>query len=121
MLQDALDLAAEVGVAWRVDDVDLGAAHLQGDVLGQDGDAALALQGVGVEDQTVLTAHEPVEFAVAEQAGLPHHLIDQGGFAVIDVGDNGHVTDIVSFHFPRDSFTRSSLGFNRRSRREFLL
>ena len=40
-VQHALDLAAEVGVAGRVDDVDLGAADLQGDVLGQDGDAAL--------------------------------------------------------------------------------
>ena len=49
--QDALDLAAEIGVAGRVDDVDLGVAELQGDVLGQDGDAALALQIVGVEDQ----------------------------------------------------------------------
>ena len=49
-LQDALDFAAEVGVAGRVDDVDLGVAELQGDVLGQDGDAALAFEVVGVED-----------------------------------------------------------------------
>ncbi len=49
-VEDALDLAAEVGVAGRVDDVDLGVAHLQGDVLGQDGDAALAFEVVGIED-----------------------------------------------------------------------
>ena len=48
--QHALDLAAEVGVARRVDDVDLHALVVDGDVLGQDRDAALALQVVGVED-----------------------------------------------------------------------
>ena len=36
---------------------------VQGDVLGQDGDAALALQVVGVEDQAVLTAGELVQLA----------------------------------------------------------
>ena len=61
ILQDALDLAAEVGVAGRVDDVDLGVAEREGDVLGQDGDAALALEVVGVEDQAVLAAREPVQ------------------------------------------------------------
>ena len=61
-LEDALDLAAEVGVAGRVDDVDLDVAELEGDVLGQDGDAALAFQVVGVEDQAVLAADELVEF-----------------------------------------------------------
>jgi hypothetical protein len=37
-------------VAGGVDDVDLGAAQGQGDALGQDGDAAFALQVVGVEE-----------------------------------------------------------------------
>jgi hypothetical protein len=39
--QHALDLAAEVGVARGVDDVDVGAFVLDGAVLRQDGDAAL--------------------------------------------------------------------------------
>ncbi len=43
--QGALDLAAEVGVAGRVDDVDLGAFVEDGRVLGQDRDAALASPG----------------------------------------------------------------------------
>ena len=50
--QDALDLAAEVGVAGGVDDVDAGVAGLpmpeHAGALGQDGDAALALLVVGV-------------------------------------------------------------------------
>ena len=47
--EDALDLAAEVGVARGVDDVDAGCpSHCTERALGQDGDAALALQIVGV-------------------------------------------------------------------------
>ena len=42
--QHALDLAAEVGVAGRVDDVDLVVLVVDGGVLRQDGDAALALE-----------------------------------------------------------------------------
>ena len=49
-LQDTLDLAAEVGVARGVDDVDLRVAVAHGGILGQDRDAALALQIVGVHD-----------------------------------------------------------------------
>ena len=41
--QDALDLAAKVSVARGVNDVDLDVLVLDGDVLGQDGDASLAL------------------------------------------------------------------------------
>ena len=98
-LEDALDLAAEVGVARRVDDVDLGVADLQGDVLGQDGDAALALQIVGVEDEAVLAAVELLQLFLAEQAGLAQHLIDQRGFAVIDVGDDRHIANVIAFHY----------------------
>ena len=97
-LQDALDLAAEVGVAGRVDEVDLDVADADGDVLGQDGDAALALQVVGVQDEAVLAADELVQLLGAEQAGLPEHLIDQGGLAVVDVGDDGDVADVVPLH-----------------------
>ena len=49
-LERSLDLAAEIGVAGRIDDVDLDVAVFDGDVLGQDGDAALALEIVGVEN-----------------------------------------------------------------------
>ncbi len=49
-LEGALDLAAEVGVAGGVDDVDLGVVVVEGGVLGQDGDAALFFEVVGVHD-----------------------------------------------------------------------
>ena len=49
-LESALDFAAEIGVARSVDDVDLAALEEDGGVLGENGDAALALEVVGVHD-----------------------------------------------------------------------
>ena len=49
-LQHPLDLAAEIGVAGRVDDVELHVAVAHGRVLCENGDAALALERIGVED-----------------------------------------------------------------------
>ena len=87
-VQDALDLAAEIGVAGGVDDVDAGAAPEHGGALGQDGDAALALQGVAV--------HRPLgdHLMVAERAGLAQQLVDQRGLAVVDMGDDRDVADL---------------------------
>ena len=38
----------------------------------------------------------PMELARAELAGLAEHRVNQGGLAVVNVGDNGHVPDIVA-------------------------
>ena len=88
--EGALDFAAEVGVARGVDDVDLVVAVGQGDVLGEDGDAPLALQVVGVEDAVAQ------ELAGSELAGLPQHRVDQGRLAVVDVGNDCYVADVVA-------------------------
>jgi hypothetical protein len=65
--QGALHLAAEVAMAGRVDDIDLHAFVAYAGDLGQDGDAALALQVVGV--------HNPldVHFVFTEDAALVEH------------------------------------------------
>ena len=91
-LQDALDLAAEVGVARRVDDVDLGVVVADGDVLREDGDAALALLVVGVENtlRDLLVVSEDVR-------GLQEP-VHERGLAVVDVGDDGDVADVVLTH-----------------------
>ena len=88
--EDALDLATEVGVAWRVDDVD--ADTLPGDRrrLRQDGDAALTLERVGVERALL---HD---LTAAEGAGLREEPVDEGGLPVIDVGNDGDVSDVRS-------------------------
>ena len=49
-LERAFHFAAKVAVAGRVHDVDLYVVIEEGGVLGQNGDAALALQVVGVHD-----------------------------------------------------------------------
>ena len=67
----------------------IGSSVIDGDVLGQDGDAALALQRVGVE-------HGVLHLAVAEVAALAQQGIDQRRLAVVDVGDDGDVSDVVT-------------------------
>jgi hypothetical protein len=84
-LERALDLATEVGVAGRVDQVDLHVPSTDRSRLGEDGDAALALLVVGV--------HDPVDDGLVggEGAGGTQQRIDQGGLAVVDVRDEGDV------------------------------
>ena len=86
-LERALDFAAEVGVAGRVDDVDLGVVVVDRGVLGEDGDAALFFEVVGVHDAL------GDGFVGAEGAGLAEHGVDERGLAVVDVGDDGDVAD----------------------------
>ena len=83
--QDALDLAAEIGVAGRVDDVDAGVLPDDRGRLGQDGDAALLLE--------IVRIHHALGDALvlAEGAGLLEQLVDERGLAVVDVGDDGDV------------------------------
>ena len=85
--EDALDLAAEIRMAGGVDDIDAHAVPLHRGAFGQDGDAALALQFVAV--------HDPIDdgLVVAEQPGLSQQHIDQGGLAVIDMGDDGDIAN----------------------------
>ena len=91
-LEHALHLAAKVRVARGVDDVDLGGAVAHGGVLGQDGDAALALDVAGV--------HDPILHLLvfAEDARLLEHLLHQGGLAMVYVGDDGDVANILTNH-----------------------
>ena len=87
-IEDALDLAAEIGVAGRIDDVDAGVLPDQRGRLGQDGDAALALQVVGIQRAL---GHALV---LAERAGLLQQAVDQRGLAVVDVGDDGDIAKV---------------------------
>ena len=91
-LQHALHLAAEVRVAGGVHNVDLVAHVVHGGVLGQDGDAPLALDVAGV--------HHAVDglLVLMVHAALLEHLVDQGRLAVVDVGDDGNVADIFTNH-----------------------
>ena len=89
-VQHALDLAAEVGVAGRVDDVDLDAAIHDRRVLGQDRDAALALQVVRVHDQLADL------LVLAEDVALLEQAVHQRRLAMVDVRDDRHVADVLT-------------------------
>ena len=91
-LQNALDLAAEVGVARGIDDVDLDALVLAGAVLGQNGDAALTLNIAGVHNAL---GHLLVG---TESAGLLQHLVDQRGLAVVNVSNDRNIAEIFLNH-----------------------
>ncbi len=88
-VQDALDLAAEIGVAGGIDDVDAGVLPDDRGRLGQDGDAALFFELVRIHD----TLSDALVFAVG--TGLLQKLVDKGRFAMVDVGDDRH---IAHFH-----------------------
>ena len=83
--QDALDLAAEIRVSRRVDDVDQDVLVVDGGVLRENRDAPLPLELVAV--------HGPLgdPFVDPEDPGLPEHRVDERGLAVIDVRDDGDV------------------------------
>ena len=91
-LQDALHLAAEVGVARGIHAVDLGVLRPDGGVLCQDGDAPLPLQVAGVHDPVHHLLILPVD------AALLQHLVHQRGFAVVDVGDDGDISQMFVLH-----------------------
>ena len=87
--QAALDLAAEVRVAGRVDDVEADAVDVDRRLLREDRDALLALE--------VARVHHAVDHGLvrAERAGLAEHRVDEGGLAVVDVGDDRDVAQVV--------------------------
>ena len=87
--EHALDLAAEIGVARRVDDVDPEVAPGDRGVLRENGDAALALEGIRVHDALLQI------LAGIERAGLAEELIDERGLAMIDVRDDGDVAKFL--------------------------
>src|SRR5690606_31729049 len=89
----AADFVGEVDVAGGVDEVQLvglpvARLVVQGHAVGLDGDAALALQVHGVQ-------HLGRHFAVAQATTDLDETVSQGGFAVVDVGNDGKVADMA--------------------------
>ena len=84
----SLDLAAEVGVAGRVDDVQAGAVVVHRRLLGEDRDPLLALEVAGVEHAI------DDRLVAAERAGLAQHPVHERGLAVVDVGDDRDVAQV---------------------------
>src|SRR6185503_17221743 len=100
-VHDAFDFSAKVSMSRSIYNIDLdrlirgGVNQCDGSVLGKDGNAALAFQVVGIHhaffDVLVIT----------EGMGLAQQAIHDGGLAVVNMRDDGDISDISSFdlHF----------------------
>ena len=97
--QDALYLTTKVCVPRSVHDVDVGVLIGHRTVLGQNGDAALFLKIVGI--------HDPLGNGLigSEGSGLRQELVDQRGFTVVNVGNDGDVAQLAH----RDSLVKKWL------------
>ena len=94
--QTAGDLVGKVHMTRGIDEVELVGLAVLGGVIhghgaGFDGDAALPLDVHIVED---LILHDPLIDAL----GQLEDAVRQGGFAVVDVGDDTEIADVVSCH-----------------------
>ena len=86
---DPLDFAAEIGVTRSIDDVDPITVPLKSGVLGANGDSFFALQIHRIH-------HAFFNLLIgAKRARLPQQLIDQRRLAVIDVRNDGDITDLI--------------------------
>jgi len=85
--QRPLHLSAEIAMPRGVHDVDVHARVVQSRVLREDRDASLALEVVAVH-------HAFLQMLMRrEHAGLTQELIDQRGFSVVDVSDDGEIAN----------------------------
>ena len=91
-LQNTLYLAAEVSVARGVNNVDFDALVLNRDVLCQNSNSALTLLIIGVQNSLLNL------LVLAECIGCLKHLVNHGGFTVVNVGDDSNISDVVLTH-----------------------
>ena len=91
-LQNTLYLAAEVSVARGINNVNLDALVLNRDVLCQNGNSALTLLIIGVQNSFLNL------LVLAECIGCLEHLVNHGGFTVVNVGDDSNISDVVLTH-----------------------
>ncbi len=90
-VHDALDLAAEIGVAGRVHDVDVVVLVFERGVLGADGDALLLLEVHRVHEAFLLG----FVLVGAEGAGLFEQAIHERGLAVVHVRDDRDIANVL--------------------------
>ena len=91
-LQNPFDFATKIRVTRGIENIDFVIAITDRGVLSHDGDAALALK--------VHRVHDAVDdgFVVTISAGLFEHGIDERGLPVIDMRNDGDVSNVAGFH-----------------------
>jgi hypothetical protein len=87
---DTFDLATKVGVAWCINQIDFHTAVMDRDVLCQNRDPTLTFQIVAIQNAFT------TQFGISVLATLAQQAINQGCFAMVDVGNNDDVTDVFA-------------------------
>ena len=90
-VHDTLDLAAEVGMAGGIDDIDVVILVFERGVFGSDGDPLLLFEIHRIHEALLLA----FVLVGAESAGLFQKTVDQRGFAMVHVGDNRNISDVL--------------------------
>jgi hypothetical protein len=83
-----LDLTAKVGVPRRIDQIDFDAVIRDARILGANGDPTFPFLIHRIQDPL------PHLIDLTMDAGLAQHGINQSRLAVVNVGDDGDVTDV---------------------------
>jgi hypothetical protein len=87
------NFTTEVGVPWGINDVDTVVIPFNRGVFREDGNPTLFLQIVGVH-------HAFLGFGTRiKRTGLLQQLINQGSFTMVNVRDDGDVTQIFDHNF----------------------
>jgi hypothetical protein len=104
-IQNTLNLAAEIRVPGRIDNVDARVLPQYGGHFRQDRYSAFPLE--------IVRVHRPLgdPLVVAERARLPQKNVDHGGFSVIDVGDNSNIAKLHLSRKPSSVFSCLSRHF----------
>ena len=98
-IEHALHLSAEIAVPGSVYDIDFDALVDNGNVLGEDSDAAFALKVVVVQNQLAKV------LGLAHQIRLVNHPVHQGGLAVIYVSNDSYVSDFLHIVFRKKGWS----------------
>ena len=85
-VQAAFDLAAKIGMAGCINNIDLYAMIVHSGIFGGNRDAAFLFQRHRIHHAIL---HRLIS---AEDAGLFEHGVEQGGFTVVNVSNNGNVS-----------------------------
>ena len=76
-------------MAWSVNDIDFHALVNNGNILREDGDTPFALKVVIVKDQISKV------FGLTDKVCLINHAVHQGGFTMVNVGDDCYVANLL--------------------------
>ena len=89
-VQDALDLAAKVGVTGGVNNINFGALINNGCIFSQDGNTFFTFEVIRIHNKGAN------RFIFAENIALFEQAVHQGGFAVVNVSYDSDISNIVA-------------------------